>query len=73
MAGWLQESELPWKEPSKGLELPAFDLAALTSKIDPTNLGATVEGLAEDFKVLLAHSAARLGFEHGVLMQWVGM
>ena len=47
----VQGSDLPWKEPGRGLELPSFNLAALGAKVDPKNLGATVETLAEDLKV----------------------
>ncbi len=43
----MQESELPWREPSKGLELPNIDLSALA----PDQLAATIGNLTEDFKV----------------------
>lgn len=78
-------SDLPWKEPGRGLELPNFDLAALGAKVDPKNLGATVETLAEDLKSaptltkagLAAGGLAAAGFllfnEVEVLLQLVGI
>ncbi|GAB4817403.1 hypothetical protein N2152v2_004449 [Parachlorella kessleri] len=80
-----KESDLPWKEPGRGLELPTFDLAALGAKVDPKNLGATVETLAEDLKSaptltkagLAAGGLAAAGFllfnEVEVLLQLVGI
>ena len=44
---WLQAAELPWREPGK----LSFDLSGLK------NLGSSIDSFAEDFKVLLPHSA----------------